>query len=185
MLTFEGEKYFIKVPFVTRLRTSATELIGILLTKLAAPFTDGFIGHHHAAFEQELFDITKAQAKPKVQPDGVADDFHGEPVVFIFRGGRQCLHAATLPHSVRLRQVDNAPCSATAARDRHSDGRWRGYCPVPPSPHSHRWDGGRNGSRCPPRGGVPVQRPCVVADNRAVGELALRIACRRHSGACG
>ena len=47
VMTFaiNGQKHLIQVPFVTRPRAPVTELIGVLLAKLAAPLPDRFIGH--------------------------------------------------------------------------------------------------------------------------------------------
>jgi hypothetical protein len=84
------------------------QLIGILLTKFTAPFADGLIGHHYPSLQQYFFHITEAKAEPKVQPHGVAHDFDRKPVIFIFRGSRWGVHAATLPYSVDAQQVDNA-----------------------------------------------------------------------------
>ena len=42
----------LQVPLITGPRPSATQLISILLAKLATPLANGLIGHHHAAFKQ-------------------------------------------------------------------------------------------------------------------------------------
>ena len=99
VLTLNRQKHLIRVPLVTGLGAAATELICILLAKLATPFTDGFIGHDHAAFQQQLFDIAEAQAEPEVELHGVADDLDREVVILIFRGSGRGVHAATLPYS--------------------------------------------------------------------------------------
>jgi hypothetical protein len=62
----DGEHHLVEVPFVTRPRTSATQLIGVLLAKFAAPFADRLIGHHHAALTQDFFHIPEAQAESEV-----------------------------------------------------------------------------------------------------------------------
>src|SRR5262245_30398799 len=109
MRALDRQKHFIEVPLVTRLRTAATELVSILLTKLAAPLANGLIGHDHSTLKQELFDITKAQAEAEVQPHGVADDLGRKAVILIFRGGGWYVHDATLTHCMGAQQVDNAP----------------------------------------------------------------------------
>lgn len=60
---------------------SRPKLIGILLAELAAPLADGLISDDCATFEQQLFDIAKAEAEAEVQPHGVADDFHRKAVI--------------------------------------------------------------------------------------------------------
>src|SRR2546428_6116735 len=108
MFTLDGEKHLIEMPFVTRPGASAPELSGIRLAKFAAPFADSLIGHHHAAFQPQLFDIAKAQAEAKVQPHGVANDLGREAVILIPVGWGWGVHAATLPHSLGVQQVVNA-----------------------------------------------------------------------------
>jgi len=51
MFAFDREKYFIEVPLITGPRTTATELIGLRLAKLATPLPDGLVGHDHAALK--------------------------------------------------------------------------------------------------------------------------------------
>jgi len=91
-LAFDRQKHLIHMPLVTGPRTAATELIRIRLAKFATPFANGLIGHDDSAFKQDLFDITEAQTEPEVQPDGVADDFHGKAVILIVRGSWWCVH---------------------------------------------------------------------------------------------
>src|SRR5712692_9772394 len=118
----DRQKHFVHLPLVTG-PGAATELISILLAKLATPLANGFIGHDHAAFTQQLFDIAEAQAEPEVQPYRVADDFDRKPVILIFGGGGRCVHAATLPCNKGTRQVDNArprpPSSGASPPSRH------------------------------------------------------------------
>jgi hypothetical protein len=42
--SLNSKNHFIEMPFIARPRTAATELIGVLLAKLAAPLANGFIG---------------------------------------------------------------------------------------------------------------------------------------------
>jgi len=50
--TLDRQKHFVHVPLITGPRPSATQLISILLAKLATPLANGLIGHDHAAFKQ-------------------------------------------------------------------------------------------------------------------------------------
>jgi hypothetical protein len=77
------EKHLVEVPFVPRLRASTTELVRIVLTELAAPLADRFIGHDDATGEQELFHISVAEAEAEIEPDRVADDLGREAVVLV------------------------------------------------------------------------------------------------------
>src|SRR5215813_7448585 len=66
ILTLDRQKHFIKVPIIAGPGTAATELIRILLAELATPLANRLIGHDDSTFKQQLFDITEAEAKPKV-----------------------------------------------------------------------------------------------------------------------
>jgi hypothetical protein len=85
-LAIHGQKDLVQVPFVSRLRATATQPIGVVLPKLPTPLADGFVGHGDAAFEQEFLHITVAQGEAIVEPDPVANDFSGKPVVFVTLG---------------------------------------------------------------------------------------------------
>jgi hypothetical protein len=56
-------------------------LIGVLLTKLAAPLPHRFVGHDDAVGEQELFHVAVAEAEGEIQPDAVADDLGWEAMI--------------------------------------------------------------------------------------------------------
>jgi hypothetical protein len=86
MLAFDRQEHLIQVLFVTESGTATPELIGIRLTKFAAPLPHRLIGHGHPTFQQELFDIPEAQTESKVQPHGVADDLNGKTIVLIASG---------------------------------------------------------------------------------------------------
>ena len=62
-------------------------------------------------FQLELFDITKAQAEPEVEPYGVADNLNRKPVVLVSKDGWRCVHAAPLPHRKNAQHAVKANCS--------------------------------------------------------------------------
>src|SRR5215510_7197232 len=43
VIALDGEKHLVEIPLVTGSRPTATELVGVRLTKLAAPLADGLI----------------------------------------------------------------------------------------------------------------------------------------------
>jgi hypothetical protein len=45
--------------------------------------TNGFIGDGDASFGEKFFHLTKTEAEPMVQPDGVTDNFRGKPVTLL------------------------------------------------------------------------------------------------------
>jgi len=53
------------VPLIPGSQTTETELIGIVLVKLAAPLANSFLGNKDSAGKQQFFHIMKAQAETK------------------------------------------------------------------------------------------------------------------------
>ena len=51
MFALDRQKHFIEVPLIAGAWTSSTELIGILLTELAAPLANRLIGYDSTAFK--------------------------------------------------------------------------------------------------------------------------------------
>jgi hypothetical protein len=82
-LPIDREEHFIQVPLVTRLRASASELIGIRLAEFPTPLTGRLIGDDDPAREQQFFDIAVAEAEPEIEPYRVADDLYREAVILI------------------------------------------------------------------------------------------------------
>ena len=74
---------------------SPLEPASIFGTTLPAPLADSLVGDQDPPLGQEIFDITEAQAKAVVEPDGAADDLRGKSVSMI--AGRTALHRASLP----------------------------------------------------------------------------------------
>jgi hypothetical protein len=94
------------MPFVTGLRTKASELMGILLAKLPTPFADRLIRHDDPTGEQEFFHIAVAEAEPVLEPDAMADDLDRKAVMLI-AVGRLCAHTPSMAHGARPRQLLN------------------------------------------------------------------------------
>jgi hypothetical protein len=74
------------------------------LTELATPLADGFIGHHDAAGEQQLFHVAVAEAEAAIEPDRVADDLDRKAVIFIAVDGWYG-HAPSISHWLGTGQV--------------------------------------------------------------------------------
>jgi hypothetical protein len=51
--------------------------------EMVHPAPNGLIRDRNAAFCQQIFDVTKAQGKPQIEPDRLLDDFGGEPLPFV------------------------------------------------------------------------------------------------------
>jgi hypothetical protein len=82
-LTTNREKDLIQMPLITSLGAPATQLIGIRLLELLASLPERFVRHDDPAGEQQLFDITVAEAEAKVQPNAMADDLGRKPMMFV------------------------------------------------------------------------------------------------------
>ena len=65
------------------------------IPKLLAPLTNGLIGHCNAAFGEEFFDLTEAEAESMVEPNGITDNF-GRKAMALVAGCFDC-HRASLP----------------------------------------------------------------------------------------
>ena len=49
-------------------------------SEFPTPSADGFVGDNNAAFGEEIFDITEAQAETVIESDGVTDNFRRKTV---------------------------------------------------------------------------------------------------------
>ena len=87
---------FIQIPCVTRPPLPGTQSACILTTKLPAPATDRFVADGHSPLSHHLLDVAIADAKPKVQPDTLADDVDGKTVAMI---AADSIHAAIASQS--------------------------------------------------------------------------------------
>jgi hypothetical protein len=103
----DREEDFVQVPLVAGLGASTTKLARILLTELAIPLADRFIGHNDATGEQELFHIAVAEAEAERQPHRMADDLSWESVVLVAVGENWCVHQPSILHPTAAQQVDN------------------------------------------------------------------------------
>ena len=57
----------------------------IVGSKLLAPLTNGLIGYCDAAFGEEFFDLTEAEAESMVQPEGVTDNCGRKAMALVAR----------------------------------------------------------------------------------------------------
>lgn len=73
-LAVDRQKDLIQVPLVAGLGAATAQSVGILLPERQTPLADRFVGHDHAAFGQQFFDIAVAQGKAEIEPHRMADD---------------------------------------------------------------------------------------------------------------
>ena len=82
-LTLNRDHNLIKMPLVSRLRATATNLIRVGSSKLFAPLAARFVGHLNAPIKHHFLDVAKAEWEGVVEPDTVANDFDGKAVVLV------------------------------------------------------------------------------------------------------
>jgi hypothetical protein len=80
---YQLRKDYFQVPFISGLRATAPQPIGVVLSKLPTPLTDSFMGHSDAALEQQFFHIVVAQGEAIVEPDAMTNDFTGKAVILV------------------------------------------------------------------------------------------------------
>jgi hypothetical protein len=88
--TIDGQKHLIQMPFVARTKTPAPELIGERLAEFLTPLPDSLVSHEDTPDEEQLFDVSVAQAEPIIEPHAMANDFHRKAIVLVsLRGGKR------------------------------------------------------------------------------------------------
>ena len=80
------------------------QLIGVLLTKLAALLADRFIRDDNPTSEQELFHVTGAETKAEVEPDAMADDFNGKTMMLVMISKGWGVHTTNIAHQTAIGQ---------------------------------------------------------------------------------
>ena len=83
LLPLNGDHNLIKMPLVSGLGTTATNLIRVDLRKLFTPFADRFVGDLNAPIENSFLDVAKAEWEGVVEPDTVTNDRDRNSVVFV------------------------------------------------------------------------------------------------------
>src|SRR5215469_13475262 len=85
LLAINPNENLTQVPAITETTLTLLQVSSIVGTELLAPDSNGFIRDDNAAFGEKILDITEAHAEAMINPDGVADDFRGEPMAMIVR----------------------------------------------------------------------------------------------------
>lgn len=83
LLPLNGDHNLVKMPLVSGLGATATNLIRVGMSKLFTPLVDRFVGDLNAQIEHHFLNIPKAQRKGVVEPDAVTNDRDGKAVVFV------------------------------------------------------------------------------------------------------
>ncbi len=69
----DGDKHLVEMPPLIRAGTQSSKLVCISQTELYRPSPYALIGNIYATLGEHIFNIAKAEGKPKIQPDGVLD----------------------------------------------------------------------------------------------------------------
>src|SRR5580692_5417011 len=75
----------IHMPFVAASRRALADLIGECLAELLPPLAHGLVGHANPARCQHFFDHAKAQGKPEIEPNSMADDLRRKAMALVER----------------------------------------------------------------------------------------------------
>ena len=78
MLTSDFDEELIYMPDVAEPPLFAPQIASIGRTELQTPISNCLVRNTDASLSKQVFDISKAQREPMVQPDGMADDFSWE-----------------------------------------------------------------------------------------------------------
>ena len=101
-LTLDCYEEFVKVPDVTQATLPVPEYAGVFGAEFLAPLPNGLIRDYDPALRQQILDISKAQAEPMVEPNGMADDIRRKSMSVIV--GSIAGHETVCQ---RLPQLDN------------------------------------------------------------------------------
>ncbi len=92
------QRNFVQMPLVAGSHSSWTQACRKCGSELGAPLADGLVADDDPAFCEEILNVTKAEMKVKIQPDGVSDDLGREAVAPI----RQTVSVLGDGHQTRL-----------------------------------------------------------------------------------
>ena len=73
----------IHMPFVAASRRALADLMGERLAELLPPLAHGLIGHANPARRQHFLDHAKAQGKPEIEPNRMADDLRRKAMALV------------------------------------------------------------------------------------------------------
>src|ERR1700748_3510387 len=96
-------EHLVKVPLVAGAGAAPAQLVSVGLPELGTPAPDRLIAQHDTTCQHQLFDLTKTQREPKVQPDAVIDDLQRVAVALVRR--RCGAHPSDLSRSPMLTNV--------------------------------------------------------------------------------
>src|SRR5580698_8220604 len=103
----------IHMPFVAASRRALADLIGECLAELLPPLAHGLVGHANPARRQHFFDHAKAQGKPEIEPNRMADDLRRKAMALVERVAG-CRHGGRIAARSRFnRQPDGALTAAS------------------------------------------------------------------------
>ena len=83
LLAFDLYEYFVNIERIAVAAMPTLQSPGVKSTELDAPEPDGLVADGDAALREQIFNISVAQVKSVVQPDGIAYDIGRESVAFI------------------------------------------------------------------------------------------------------
>jgi hypothetical protein len=85
LLARDVDDNLVQMPFVSSNWKSAADLFREALAELQRPLPHRLVADQDAASQQHLLDHPRAQRKPEVQPDGMANHFRWKAVASVTR----------------------------------------------------------------------------------------------------
>ena len=90
------------MPTLVGWKMRSSKPLGVGEPKLARPAADGLIRNINASLSQKVLDVSKAERKSKIQPNGVLDDFDWKAMAAIGRTAHRTLIAYDAGQPVEL-----------------------------------------------------------------------------------
>lgn len=72
--TLDRDNHFVQMPFVGHGWSVSPDAIGKMAAKAVDPLPDRFPADRHTALREKIFNISGAERKAVVEPDGIGDD---------------------------------------------------------------------------------------------------------------
>jgi len=101
--------HLIQMPPPSWLRPRSPNILGELKPELPCPGSDRFVADLDPGLRQQVLDVPKAERKPEIQPDGVADNDRRQEVML----ARDRFHRRRLPCKVARQNPNPANTSAS------------------------------------------------------------------------
>ena len=101
-LSGDRDDDFIQMPFVAARGSTLADLVGERLTEFVRPLAHRLVAHANSARREHLLDHAKAQRKPEIEPNRVADHLRRKAMTAIERIDMARAYSAVRSRFVKL-----------------------------------------------------------------------------------